>query len=65
MDQGSGVVDRSTGRIPHKKSYFERKVQKLDHFAGMYLFFDRLRISREKPPGVGFFSVFLTEASRF
>ena len=30
----------------------------------MYLFFDRLGISRVKPRGWGFFSVFLTEASR-
>ena len=66
MTCGSGVVDRSTGRIPHKKRVISKERYKnYITLPACTFFFDRLGVSREKPKGVGFFSVFLTEASRF
>ena len=60
------VVDRSTGRIPHKKRVISKDRYKNQiTWPACTLFFDRLGVSREKPQWVGFFSVFLTEASRF
>ena len=41
-----------------KKYYFEIKVQKIDHFPGMYLFFDRLGVLGKSAGGGVFFGLF-------